>query len=218
MAPTLAGKGHCARKISNRAQLTRPVTRSTHNNKLFRPDALATADRIRQLRLVESKARKRFPDLRHVIYGQYEAPLYLLLFPLCERLPNGTDAERQRKSEGELGHGADDAAGRQQAGDGTNRGGDRRRVALLGLAKRVARYYGVVRPAMALGCPEPLPDRAFLSYIWNFEKKFAPVFIKNIDLYGSDVPVAILGSHGEMASLLDMARNSKTAAEIAIAR
>ena len=47
-----------------------------------------------------------------------------------------------------------------------------RRVALIGLAKRVIRYYGSVRPEMAEGCPEPLPDRAFLSYIWNFEKKY----------------------------------------------
>ncbi len=43
-------------------------------------------------------------------------------------------------------------------------------VALIGLLKRVSRFYGSVRPAMAEGCPEPLPDREFLSYIWNFEK------------------------------------------------
>lgn len=42
-----------------------------------------------------------------------------------------------------------------------------RRTALLGLLKRVSRYYGSVRPTMADGCPEPLPDRQFLSYIWN---------------------------------------------------
>lgn len=45
-----------------------------------------------------------------------------------------------------------------------------RRTALLGLLQRVSRYYGSVRPAMADGCPEPWPDREFLSYIWNFEK------------------------------------------------
>lgn len=76
-----------------------------------------------------------------------------------------------------------------------------RHVALLGLMKRVSRYYGSVRPAMAEGCPEPLPDRAFLSYIWNFEKKYAPLFIKQIDQHGPDVPVAVLRSHREMKAL-----------------
>ncbi|MFN7023161.1 MAG: AAA family ATPase [Pseudorhizobium sp.] len=78
-----------------------------------------------------------------------------------------------------------------------------RHVALLGLMKRVSRYYGSVRPAMAEGCPEPLPDRAFLSYIWNFEKKYAPLFIKQIDQYGPDVPVAVLRSHREMEALTE---------------
>jgi adenylate kinase family enzyme len=80
-----------------------------------------------------------------------------------------------------------------------------RRVALLGLLKRVSRFYGSVRPAMADGCPEPLPDREFLSYIWNFEKKYAPIFIKQIDRYGPNVPVAVLHSHREMDRLLQLA-------------
>ncbi|MDK4701759.1 AAA family ATPase [Rhizobium sp. CNPSo 4062] len=83
-----------------------------------------------------------------------------------------------------------------------------RRVALLGLAKRVSRHYGTVRPAMAEGCPEPLPDRAFLSYIWNFERKYAPLFVRSIDLYGPQVPVVLLNSHGEMDRLLRLARKA----------
>lgn len=82
-----------------------------------------------------------------------------------------------------------------------------RRVALLGLLKRVSRFYGSVRPAMADGCPEPLPDREFLSYIWNFEKKYSPIFIKQIDRYGPNVPVAVLHSHREMDRLLQLASN-----------
>jgi adenylate kinase family enzyme len=79
-----------------------------------------------------------------------------------------------------------------------------RRVALIGLLKRVSRFYGSVRPAMAEGCPEPLPDREFLSYIWNFEKKYAPLFVKQIERYGPDVPVAVLNSHREMDRLLQL--------------
>ena len=77
-----------------------------------------------------------------------------------------------------------------------------RSVALFGLFKRVFRYYGSVRPAMAVGCPEPLPSRDFLSYIWNFEKRYAPLFIKNIDQYGPDVPVVVLRSHREIDAML----------------
>lgn len=82
-----------------------------------------------------------------------------------------------------------------------------RRVALFGLAKRVARFYGSVRPAMAPGCPERLPDREFLSYIWNFEKKYAPLFIQSIDRHGPNVPMTVLRSHREMSQLLQMASN-----------
>ncbi|KQV15910.1 AAA family ATPase [Rhizobium sp. Root1203] len=79
-----------------------------------------------------------------------------------------------------------------------------RRVALFGLARRVARFYGSVRPAMAPGCPERLPDREFLSYIWSFERKYAPIFIQSIDRHDPDVPVAVLSSHREMTQLLRM--------------
>ena len=67
-------------------------------------------------------------------------------------------------------------------------------VALFGLARRVARNYGRVRVAMAEGCPEPIPDRKFLSYIWNFEAKSAPRFESEIDAHGPHVPVVVLRS------------------------
>lgn len=79
-----------------------------------------------------------------------------------------------------------------------------RYLALLGLAKRVVRYFGSVRPAMAEGCPEPLPNKEFLSYIWNFETETVPKFIRNIDLFGPDVPVAVLKSHRDIDGLLQM--------------
>ncbi len=77
-----------------------------------------------------------------------------------------------------------------------------RHVALFGLFKRVCRYHGSVRPQMAEGCPEPWPDRDFLSYIWNFEKRYAPLFINRIDQHGPNVPVAVLRSHREMDAML----------------
>lgn len=76
---------------------------------------------------------------------------------------------------------------------------------LLGVANRVYRFRGTVRLDMAEGCPEPLPDRDFLAYIWNFERRFAPRIIQEIDRHGPSVPVITLKSHGEMAHLLDLA-------------
>lgn len=84
-----------------------------------------------------------------------------------------------------------------------------RRVALFGLAKRVLRHFGTVRPDMAEGCPEPLPNREFLSYIWNFETKYAPLFVRNIDRYGPGVPLAILPSHTAMDRLVALAGQAR---------
>lgn len=81
-----------------------------------------------------------------------------------------------------------------------------RLTCLMGVAKRVAANYGTVRPDMADGCPEPLPNREFLSYIWHFEKRHAPVFIRNFELYGPDVPIFQVKSRAQARQLLDLVR------------
>jgi adenylate kinase family enzyme len=43
-----------------------------------------------------------------------------------------------------------------------------------GLGKRLLFTCGRTRAGMPDHCPEKLPDREFLSYIWNFEKQTAP--------------------------------------------
>ncbi len=80
-----------------------------------------------------------------------------------------------------------------------------RYIALKGLATRVLSNFGSVRPEMAQGCPEKLPDINFLSYIWNFEKEYAPLFVENIEKYGTDIPVAILESHSKITKMLESA-------------
>ncbi|THV25225.1 AAA family ATPase [Peteryoungia ipomoeae] len=76
---------------------------------------------------------------------------------------------------------------------------------LLGVYRRASRHVGRHRPEMAVGCIEKWPDREFLSYIWTFERRFAPRIVEGIDRHGPDVPVVTLKSHGEMAHLLDLA-------------
>lgn len=78
-----------------------------------------------------------------------------------------------------------------------------RRVALIGVARRVLTNYGKVRIDMAEGCPEQLPDREFLTFIWTFETRMAPRIVSGIDRHGPKVPVVTLQSHREFAELLD---------------
>lgn len=64
--------------------------------------------------------------------------------------------------------------------------------AMWQLAKRVWGSYGKVRVDMAKGCPEQLPDREFLDWIWTFEKKQSPRIIEGLNRFAADVPVVVL--------------------------
>lgn len=74
--------------------------------------------------------------------------------------------------------------------------------AIWQLAKRVWRGYGKVRPDMAEGCPEILPDWEFLSYIWTFERKQCPRILRSLDTYGPDVPVYIIRRNSQTTQLM----------------
>ncbi len=77
-----------------------------------------------------------------------------------------------------------------------------RRRALLQLAKRVWSSYGKVRPDMAEGCPEKLPDREFLEWIWTFEARQSPKIIKGLALHGPKVPLVTVRSRADALNLI----------------
>lgn len=79
-----------------------------------------------------------------------------------------------------------------------------RLTCLRGVLRRGVRHFGRTRPDMAPGCMEQLPDREFLSYIWNFERRHTPLFIRNFDLYGPEVPVLVLKSRRQIGKLLEL--------------
>ncbi|KKX33685.1 ATPase AAA [Rhizobium sp. LC145] len=79
-----------------------------------------------------------------------------------------------------------------------------RLLCLWGIFSRSIRTFGRTRPDMAPGCPEKLPDREFVSYVWNFEERHAPIFIRNFERYGRGVPVLVLKSRRQMRHLLDL--------------
>ncbi|OBZ94014.1 ATPase AAA [Pararhizobium polonicum] len=77
-----------------------------------------------------------------------------------------------------------------------------RPLCLWGLICRVASSFGRVRPDMAPGCPEQLPDREFLSYIWNFDRRVSPIIVERLDRYAPDMPVLTLRSRSDMRALV----------------
>ena len=81
-----------------------------------------------------------------------------------------------------------------------------RLVSFYGLFRRVLKYHGTVRPEMAAGCPEPLPDEQFLSFIWNFEKHSAPKVLAMLAQHGPDVPILQLKSYAAASQLLALLR------------
>ncbi len=76
-----------------------------------------------------------------------------------------------------------------------------RRMALFGIAKRVASGFGRVRPDMADGCPEKLPDLEFLRWIWTFEQRQSPRLIQTIDSIAPALPVLVVSSLRERRDL-----------------
>lgn len=62
---------------------------------------------------------------------------------------------------------------------------ERGRLACLWrVGRRVARHLGRIRPDMAPGCPEKLPDWEFLTYIWTYGTRIAPRIEAAIDRNG----------------------------------
>ncbi|MEM9999345.1 MAG: AAA family ATPase [Pseudomonadota bacterium] len=62
-------------------------------------------------------------------------------------------------------------------------------TSLVSVYRRALASYGEVREELAEGCPEKLPDRAFITYIWHFEKKYMPRVKSAIDAHGPDRPI-----------------------------
>ena len=76
-----------------------------------------------------------------------------------------------------------------------------RSSALFGIAKRVASTYGRVRPDMAEGCPEKLPDTDFLKWIWTFEQRQAPRIVQMIDQFAPDLHVLVISTRANLRRL-----------------
>ncbi len=60
--------------------------------------------------------------------------------------------------------------------------------------KRYVMYRGKTRPDLHPGCPEMLPDREFLSWIWTYPKERMPKILQRLKSYEGAKEVVILRS------------------------
>ncbi len=74
-----------------------------------------------------------------------------------------------------------------------------RYICILGVLRRVFKYYGKCRPDMGKNCPERL-DFSFLRYVWNFKRTQRPKIIKCLEK--ATVPVVTLKNRAEIKAFL----------------
>jgi adenylate kinase family enzyme len=88
-----------------------------------------------------------------------------------------------------------------------------RLVCLRRVVRRIVSSYGSIRPDMAPGCPEQLPDFEFLTYIWTFSTRIAPRIEAAIDQHGMRERTVRLSSDADAKAwlaTLDSAARPKT--------
>ena len=70
------------------------------------------------------------------------------------------------------------------------------------VVKRVLQYRGRTRPDLADGCPEQLPSREFLQWIWNYPKERRPQILQKLEEYGKTREVFVLHTPRQVRSFL----------------
>lgn len=77
-----------------------------------------------------------------------------------------------------------------------------RRICFWRVFKRAIKYWGIVRPSAAMGCPEKL-DFGFLKWIWNFPKNSRPIILKLIEEYKELKKICIIRSDTDQERILE---------------
>jgi adenylate kinase family enzyme len=76
-------------------------------------------------------------------------------------------------------------------------------LCLWSIERRGWDHRGKTRPDIAPGCLEQMPDRQFISYVWNFERDDVPEFMEGIGRYGASVPIFQLRRRADMSRLVN---------------
>jgi adenylate kinase family enzyme len=81
-------------------------------------------------------------------------------------------------------------------------------LCLYRVIKRALVYRGKARPDLSPGCPEQLPDREFLSWIWTYPKKRMPKILEMLQAYEREKQIFILRSPSEVRRFLTTIQNN----------
>ncbi len=73
---------------------------------------------------------------------------------------------------------------------------------LYRIFKRAITCYGKVGPAAPKGCPERTPDREFLSYVWNFNKKHKPIVEALLQKYKDQKKIFVVKNKTDLSNLI----------------
>jgi len=75
-------------------------------------------------------------------------------------------------------------------------------LCLYRIFKRAFTGYGTIRDSSAQGCPERMPDREFLSYVWSFNRKHKPIIQDLLEKHKDQKKTFVITNNKELAELI----------------
>lgn len=76
------------------------------------------------------------------------------------------------------------------------------RTCLYRIFKRAFTGFGTIRDTSAPGCPERLPNREFLTYVWNFNRKHKPLIRTILEQYKDQKKIFVITDSTDLDDLI----------------
>lgn len=75
-------------------------------------------------------------------------------------------------------------------------------LCLYRIFKRAFTGYGTIRDSSAQGCPERMPDREFLGYVWSFNRKHKPIIQDLLEKHKDQKKIFVITNNSELTKLI----------------
>lgn len=76
------------------------------------------------------------------------------------------------------------------------------RICLYRIFKRAFTGLGTIRDTSAPGCPERFPDREFVAYVWNFNRKHKPVIEALLEQYKGQKKIFVIKNDAAINNII----------------
>lgn len=83
-------------------------------------------------------------------------------------------------------------------------------LCLYRIFKRAITCYGKIRDSSAKDCPERMPSREFLNYVWNFNRKHKPIVESLLEKYKNQKEIFVVKNNTELNKLIKMFESKDT--------